>query len=250
MEEVTRDVEAGFQQDSDIRHEPFGQTFEQTSVRGGAGGLSGRSAIAFRANGMSTSPSLKNSANMSEQFLDFSMDLLIGEDVSTVNKDSSKLDAESFIAECDQAQLQVVRLMRPWLVRWWNGWTKVKNHPFDTTQGFVDRYVQSAAKDFEAPGSGPISRSPALLDETIREVGTQDQVFIRNQILNVFMPGRDSVAIMASHIFFRLARSPVVYEKVRKEVLAAGLDRLSCDTLKDLTYINAVVNETLRLGGE
>ena len=152
------------------------------------------------------------------------MDLLIGEDVNTVNKDSSKLDAESFIAACDQAQLQVVRLMRPWLVRWWNGWTKIKNHSFDTTQGFVDRYVQSAAKDFEAPGSGPISRSPALLDEMVREMGTQDQVFIRNQILNVFMPGRDSVAIMASHVFFRLVRSPAVYEKVREEVLAAGLD--------------------------
>ena len=117
MEEVTRDVEAGFQKDSHIRHESFGQTFEQTSERGGAGGLSGRFATAFRANGMSTSLSLKGLANMSEQFLDFSVDLLIGEDVSTVNKDSSRLDAESFIAACDQAQLQVVRLMRPleWL---------------------------------------------------------------------------------------------------------------------------------------
>lgn len=186
-----------------------------------------------------------------EQFLDFTMDLLIGQDSNTVNNDFSKVDARYFTSECDKAQLEVVRSMQPWLIRWWKGWTKTENQAIHATQSFIAKYVDSAIMDTEVPMSGPVSRSPAFLDHLISESGSKDRVYLRNQILNVFMPARDSVAVMTSHVFFHLARHPEVYGKLRAEVLAAGLERdqLSYDGVKKLAYTNAVVNESLRLGG-
>lgn len=179
------------------------------------------------------------------------MDLIIGEDINTVNKDFSKIDYSSFMAACDGSQLQVVRSRLPWLIRWWKGWTKTWDEPLRATQSFMDRYVDSAVQDHEKPGSGPIQRSPAFLDHLISEAGSEDKLYLRNQLLNVFMPGRDSVAIEASYIMLYLSRNPAVYAKVREEVLAAGLEpgKISYEALKALPYINAVVQESLRLGG-
>lgn len=190
-------------------------------------------------------------ADIPLQFLDFSMDLLVGKDVNIVNKDFSQIDATSFFTGCDESQLQVLRSSQPWLVRWWKGWTKTWDWPLNATQDFVARYVDSAVQDFETFGSGPTSRSPAFLDELIREAGSTDKAYLRDQILNVFMPGRDSVAIEASHIMLHISRKPVVFEKIRAEVLAACLTRTQTtyDALKNLPYTNAVVNEALRLAG-
>lgn len=176
------------------------------------------------------------------------MDLLIGQDSNTVNKDSSKVDAQTFISECDKAQFEVLQQMQPWVVRWWKGFT---NQAQRATQSFVDRYVDSAIQDFQKPGSGPILRSSALLDDLVSEAGGKEPVFLRNQILNVFMPGRDSVAVMASHVMFHLARHPGKYQKVRTEVLSADLEHteMTYEAIKKLTYTNAVVTEALRLGG-
>lgn len=179
------------------------------------------------------------------------MDLLIGQDSNTVNGDSSKVDAQYFTSECDKAQLEVVRSMQPWLIRWWRGWTRTENQALRFTQSFIARYVKSAVEDFETPEGGSIPRSHAFLDDLISVAGTKDQGFLRNQMLNCFMPGRDSVAIMISHVMFHLARHPEAYQKVRAEVLAAGFERetMTYEAIKKLAYTNAVVNETLRLGG-
>lgn len=179
------------------------------------------------------------------------MDLLIGQDTNTVIGDSSKVDARYFNNECDKAQFEVVRSMQPWLVRWWKGWTKTGNPAQHSTQSFIAEYVESAVQDFETSKGGSISRSHAFIDDLIQEAGTKDKVFLRNQMLNCFMPGRDSVAIMISHVMFHMARHPEMYEKVRAEVLAAGFDHeaMSYEAIKKLAYTNAVVNESMRLGG-
>lgn len=158
------------------------------------------------------------------------------------------------MSEVDKAQLQVVRSMQPWLMRWYRGWTQDWNKPLKATDAFIERFVDSAMQDFESsrPDGGPIARSPAFLDELIRESGSKDETFIRDQVLNVFVPGRDSVAIMISHVMFYLSRHPAVYAHVRVEVIAAGFDHgeISYDAIKkDLPYTNAVIQESLRLGG-
>ncbi|CZT23526.1 uncharacterized protein RCC_09240 [Ramularia collo-cygni] len=184
-------------------------------------------------------------------FLDFSMELLIGQDSNTVSGDASKVDAQYFTSECDKAQFECVRSVQPWLIRWWKGWTQDENHAIRSTQSFMDKYVDSAVQDFETSEGGPILRTHAFLDDLIGEAGTKDRLFLRNQMLNCFMPGRDSVAIMASHVMFRLARHPEAYQKVRQEVLAAGFEdeSMSYDAVKKLAYTNAVINEAMRLGG-
>lgn len=79
-----------------------------------------------------------------------------------------------------------------------------------------------------------------FLDELIKE--NQDRNFIRDQLLNVFFPARDSSAIGASCILFLLARHPKVWEKLRAEVKDVE-EPLTHDILKSLRYVHQVINE-------
>lgn len=83
-------------------------------------------------------------------------------------------------------------------------------------------------------------QSVVFLDELVKE--TQDRNFIRDQLLNMFFPARDSSAIGASCIFFILARNPEVWKKLRAEVL--GIEQpLTRTVLASLRYVNQVVKE-------
>lgn len=179
------------------------------------------------------------------QFLDHSIDLLFGDDVNTVGGDSSKLDADAFIRACDASLLQVARSQTPWLLRWYRGWTENWNQPFYASQEFVDRHVE-AALDRKAKGT----HSTALVDELVRQTGSTDRLYLRNQMLNIFFPARDASGIAISLVMFQLARHPSVYAQVRAEVSEKGMkDGITYEALKNLRYVNAVINETLRLHG-
>lgn len=69
-------------------------------------------------------------------------------------------------------------------------------------------------------------------------------------MLNIFFPARDASGIAISLVMFQLARHPEVYAQVRAEVSEKGLkDGMTYEALKNLRYVNAVINETLRLHG-
>lgn len=79
---------------------------------------------------------------------------------------------------------------------------------------------------------------------------TANRVQIRQELLNLFLPAHDAIAIPLNNIFFNLARNPTVYSKLRQEILVALAD--SCELLtykaiKNLSYLQAVISETLRL---
>ncbi|MBE3044303.1 cytochrome P450 [Candidatus Bathyarchaeota archaeon] len=78
---------------------------------------------------------------------------------------------------------------------------------------------------------------------------TRDPTILRDQIVGVLLAGRDTTASTLSFCLYELARHPEVVAKLRREIL----DTLGADgeptyrNLKDMAYVKAVVNETLRL---
>lgn len=74
---------------------------------------------------------------------------------------------------------------------------------------------------------------------------------IRDQIVTVMLAGRDTTAATLSWIFYELSRNPEVVRKIRKEIVEhVGSDPNtppSYNNLKEMKYLTAVVNETLRL---
>ncbi|KAL2113618.1 hypothetical protein VUR80DRAFT_3306 [Thermomyces stellatus] len=78
---------------------------------------------------------------------------------------------------------------------------------------------------------------------------TRDRTVLRDQILAVLLAGRDTTAATLSFAIYELARHPEVVAKMRREILeTVGADgEPTYRNLKDMSYLKAVVNETLRM---
>ncbi|KAI9030243.1 cytochrome P450 [Hyaloraphidium curvatum] len=79
--------------------------------------------------------------------------------------------------------------------------------------------------------------------------GMPDDEELRDVVMNLLIAGRDTTAQTLTWVFYTLANQPKVEAKCREEIKAAlGTDGLpGYENLKDLRYVNATFNETLRL---
>jgi len=83
-----------------------------------------------------------------------------------------------------------------------------------------------------------------LLKELVKQ-HSDDKLYIRNELMNVFFAARDQVGVVASSMLFFLARKPEVWQKLRKEVIGISPQQeLSFESLKTLEYVQAVVQES------
>ncbi|RPA80078.1 cytochrome P450 [Ascobolus immersus RN42] len=79
---------------------------------------------------------------------------------------------------------------------------------------------------------------------------TQDPRFLKDQLLNILLAGRDTTAVLITWTLFSLARNPDIYRKIRKEILThfgTGTEKISFESLKNCTYLRYTLQETLRL---
>lgn len=78
---------------------------------------------------------------------------------------------------------------------------------------------------------------------------TRDPKILRDQIVAVLLAGRDTTASTLSWALYELSRHPQAVARLRNEILeTVGEDRLpTYDHLKNMPYLKAVLNETLRL---
>lgn len=127
---------------------------------------------------------------------------------------------------------------------WLRAYTKV--------HAVIDGYIQSALEQHLAKNATVLSTSGSstiaseqssfsVLHELVKD--TQDRHFLRDQLLNVFLPARDSSAIGLSDLFFTLARHPEVWRKLRSEALKID-QPLTFDLLKSMKYLQCVLKES------
>ncbi|KAF7934876.1 uncharacterized protein EAE98_002921 [Botrytis deweyae] len=79
--------------------------------------------------------------------------------------------------------------------------------------------------------------SPAryvYLDELVKK--TKDRTELRNQVLTLFIPARDSTSSVTGLTCFHLARHPDVWIKLREEVMSIGDAPMTFDLLKSMKY--------------
>ncbi|EPE24762.1 Cytochrome P450 [Glarea lozoyensis ATCC 20868] len=118
----------------------------------------------------------------------------------------------------------------------------------DIIDGFIDEEIELQKEMKENGKTNAKNGTPysyVLLKELAKE--TEDRRVIRNELMNVFFPARDTAAILLSNVLFLLARHPEKWEKLRSEVLGIKDKKLTFELLKSLKYMQAVMNETLRL---
>lgn len=76
---------------------------------------------------------------------------------------------------------------------------------------------------------------------------TNDEKELRDQIVNTLIAARDTTASLMSSTMFVLSRRPDVWLKLQAEVATLGGKPPTFDQIKDLKYVQYILNEALRL---
>ncbi|KAL8859596.1 MAG: hypothetical protein Q9178_003995 [Gyalolechia marmorata] len=117
---------------------------------------------------------------------------------------------------------------------------------------YVHDWVDTLIERSLASTSGKANHSPGryvLLQELVAV--TADKVRIRTELLNILLAGRDTTASLLSDVWWTISREPQVWSRLQKEVQALenplGDERPIFEELKNMKYLRAVLNESLRL---
>ncbi|OJA07921.1 hypothetical protein AZE42_03680 [Rhizopogon vesiculosus] len=100
---------------------------------------------------------------------------------------------------------------------------------------------KAEAKDRE------VKEGETLLDHLVNY--TEDPIVIRDEILNIMIAGRDTTAATLTFVICMLSQHPDVLRRLREEILnkVGSSRRPTYDDMRDMKYMRAVINETLRL---
>ncbi|RPA80792.1 CYP52A18 [Ascobolus immersus RN42] len=126
-------------------------------------------------------------------------------------------------------------------------WKRARDDVFK----FVDEKIQQALAENPEGLEKRADAKPrefTILHHLISD--TRDPVFLRDQILSLMLAGRDTTACLLSFATYELARHPELYAKLRREIitqLGSDESRFTFSSLKDCSYLQYVLNETLRL---
>ncbi|KAF8598853.1 cytochrome P450 [Ceratobasidium sp. AG-I] len=86
-----------------------------------------------------------------------------------------------------------------------------------------------------------------LLDHMVQL--TDDETVIKDEIVNILVAGRDTTAATLTFAVYLLAMNPDVMQKLRKEIFdhVGQSNYPTSDNFREMKYLRAVINETLRL---
>lgn len=90
-----------------------------------------------------------------------------------------------------------------------------------------------------------VQRNYVFLTELLKVEENMDTIC--DQVLAIFLAGRDTTAAALSTLFWTLARDSRVWGKLRQEVMSFESDLPSWEELKNMKYIQWTIKEILRL---
>lgn len=114
---------------------------------------------------------------------------------------------------------------------------------------FIDHFVDLALHPEKKQNKADSNRPRyVFLDAIAAE--NKDPIYLRHQVLNVLLAGRDTTASLLGFTFLLLGKHPRVLKKLREEIIDAfgtGKDgkgkKPTFSGLKDVTYLRYVLNE-------
>lgn len=182
--------------------------------------------------------------------LDSATEFLFGESTNSLSQTSE----ESFGAAFDRGQTNIAMRSRfgPWVKRLpflFDVGNMDKDQKF--VHDFVDYYVEKgcANRDQQQPGDFKSSDEKAeryiFIDELVRQ--TNDRKRIRSELLNILLAGRDTTASLLTNVWWLLSKTPTTWTQLQAEVASLNGAHPTFEQLKDLKFLRALLNETLRL---
>ncbi|KAJ3824548.1 cytochrome P450 monooxygenase pc-1 [Lentinula raphanica] len=127
--------------------------------------------------------------------------------------------------------------------------------PMKIINAFIQPIVNEAVaklKNQERLGEkkGPveeIDENETLLDHLVKQ--TDDPVILKDETLNILIAGRDTTAATLTFVVYFLSMYPKTMQRLRDEILekVGPSRRPTYDDIRDMKFLRAVINETLRL---
>ncbi|OJJ30782.1 hypothetical protein ASPWEDRAFT_160541 [Aspergillus wentii DTO 134E9] len=176
--------------------------------------------------------------------IDSATQFLFGHSVATLRSDSPA-EAYQFSKNYHEAQDGMIRNARlGLLIHLHPAYKRSFNRAVAGSRGYVQQFVKQALRSRASQTKD--DKLPDCFLSQLAEL-TTDETEITDQLLNVLLAGRDTTAGLLSIQFHILARRPDVWAKLKAEVATLEGRRPTFNELRDLKYVSATVNETLRL---
>ncbi|KAH7316614.1 cytochrome P450 [Stachybotrys elegans] len=169
--------------------------------------------------------------------MDTSTDFMFGYSTNTLVKPSP--EALEFIESFTYSLFTAANRGRAGWVAFWLP-NKKLNDAVWKCKRFIDHYME------EALAEGKPKASYVFMNQMVESGASHE--YIRDQLLAMILGGRDTTASTLSALFWTLARRPDVVEKLRAEITKElGDEAPTWETLKNMSYLNMVLKEALRL---
>ncbi|KAF8826282.1 hypothetical protein HHX47_DHR5000292 [Lentinula edodes] len=206
--------------------------------------------------------------------IDSATEFLFGHDIGTlsdplpypffhpshsVSNDSASPFTQTFSArfsrsfnEAQTATAVRIRFGDMWPLR--EIWKDIPKEMMKVVHGFLDPIIQQGVQRSKLAQESKAAvpeiekgEGETVLDHLIKH--TDDPVILRDEIMNLAVAGRDTTASLLTFTAYMLSQHPDILRKLRSEILAVvGPNRRpSYDDFRDMKYLRAVLNETLRL---
>ncbi|KAF8217177.1 cytochrome P450 [Mycena galopus ATCC 62051] len=178
-----------------------------------------------------------------------------GHNVAFPPPQSSSAQAESankFVKAFNDA-MQVIA-EREYIGAIWPLWEIARDKtaaPMKIVSAFLDPIIAAAINKKRLADGATEKKSEAEADTLIDELlnSTSDPKVLKDETLNILLAGRDTTMHVMSMVVYFLSIYPDVCTRLREEVLAqVGPTRRPIhDDIKDMKYLRAVINESMRL---
>ncbi|KAI4207639.1 MAG: hypothetical protein LQ346_000446 [Caloplaca aetnensis] len=113
----------------------------------------------------------------------------------------------------------------------------------------VERALVGTPEKAELSEADKSAKRYVLLQELASR--TSDKVRIRTELLNMLLAGRDTTAALLSNAWLSISKNPRVWSRLQHEVNALeiplGKNRPLFEELKEMKYLRATLNESLRI---
>ncbi|KAF2214517.1 hypothetical protein CERZMDRAFT_110816 [Cercospora zeae-maydis SCOH1-5] len=183
--------------------------------------------------------------------LDTSLEFLMGESVSSLaNPADPRLSAMNSALHRIEVHISGGGGLGNFITSWF---PKSRQYAKDirTIRLFVESFIlpRLAKRDeiLRYHDQGALrEKRPTFLDELVKQ--TDDPIQIGDEILSTLFAGRDTTASLLTNIFFTISRRQDIWKALQEEIrnILPDGQKPTSDQLKQLKYLRALVNESLR----
>ncbi|KAK0481264.1 cytochrome P450 [Armillaria novae-zelandiae] len=120
----------------------------------------------------------------------------------------------------------------------------------EVINGFVQPMLSEAlerkAKGGTSVGSDKDLESMSLLDRLVQDV--DDPEVVQDELINILIAGRDTTSSLLTFAVYMMCEHPDMVARLRSEILEkVGTGKPTYNDIRDMKYLRAFLNETLRL---